>query len=129
MLWFAGGRRCVGKPTGRKIADQPVGEWNMIGKSRALQFGGASVLAIMAVSTLMPSLAHATCLALPSTVNGIDVVNIGCQAGDPAVSPFATSYSSSSIPSLMTQRVRGYTSPQLKDRWSAHPALFMKSSM
>ena len=101
MLWFAGGRRCVGKPiakTGRKIVNQPVGEWNMIGKSRALQLGGASVLTIMAASTLAPSLAHATCLALPSTVNDINVVNIGCQAGDPAVSPFATSYSSSSIP-------------------------------
>ena len=72
ILWFAGGRRCVGKPTGRKIANQPVGEWNMIRKGRALQFGGASVLAIMAASTLMPSLAHATCLALPSTVNDIE---------------------------------------------------------
>ena len=70
----------------------------MIGKSRAFQLGGASVLTIMAASTLAPSLAHATCLALPSTVNGIDVVNIGCQAGAPPVSPFATSYSSSSIP-------------------------------
>jgi outer membrane autotransporter protein len=53
-----------------------------------------SLPAIAAAFFLMPTHAEA-CSATSAIRNGVDVVDIVCNAGDPAVEPFATSYAGS----------------------------------
>jgi len=64
----------------------------MIGKTRALRLGGASMLAIAAASALAPSQAYSACVAV--SPGGIpSEVDIVCGPGDPDVAPFTTAYS------------------------------------
>ena len=61
----------------------------MIVKVRMLLVGATSALAIAAV--FMPSEASA-CSATAAVRNGVNVVDVVCAPGDPAVAPFSTSY-------------------------------------
>ena len=64
----------------------------MIGKTGALQLGGASVLAIVAASVLMPSEARACQATSGTDQNGDPIVSIACDPDDPPVAPFTTRY-------------------------------------
>jgi hypothetical protein len=63
---------------------------------RTLQIGCLSLPAVVAALLFMPSQAEA-CSATSAVRGGVPVVDVVCNAGDPAVFPFATSYTTGSF--------------------------------